>query len=439
MLVGQNDGEDITAYKSPSKPSNSSDESSPQRLVYALFEQPFKNITTDSLDNNSIEKDLKQFVKDNNLVLVNAAYIYTQSPESADIVQRLQRITISFKEDGLLDSLVNTIDHLLGEVEDLLGIHLGLGSSPPKKPKQPKKPASKNEEGFNDDDADFEQNSMNIEERKANILHRVQRITDTFEVNGLLNSVLDIVKQLVGEIEDLLGVGAGTGRNNKGVKKNDDGDLLVGLSEEPVQELARDEMTLDNQRAVMTERLQRIAQVVNRAGLLQPVLDLVNNLLGEVEGILGIGPGRRRGKNNNGNDDREEGSRGLLGNLLGGLLGGLNEEEPVEAIQAAAVVTNNSEETAATVQDQSSMTVERLQRIAAAANEVGLLDPVLDVVRSLLDEIEAALGLNLDMGSGKNEIDEGSLLDVEHPYSGIGQDSEVIENHPRNFRRHARF
>lgn len=412
-VAGQNDGEDITAYKSPSSSSNNStDELPPQRLVYALFEQPSKNITTDSLNSNNIEKDLKQFVKDNNLVLVNAAYIYTQSPEAAAIVERFQRIATTFKEEGLLDSLVGTLDNLLGEVENILGLNLGLGS---KKSRKPKKPTTNKKSGTkvveeDDDDEGFGQDSVEMDEQKADLLERVERIADTFDVTGLVDSVLDTVKQLLGEIEDLIGVGAGTGKNKNNTKGG-----LMGLSEEPVQALPRNEMTLQNQRAVMTDRLQRIAQAVDRAGLLQPVLDLVSNLLGEVEGILGLGSGRRNNDDDDEDDDEEGG-----GGLLSGLLGILNKDQPAKAQDAAA----DAKTVAA--QEQTSIIIGRLQRIAAAANEVGLLDPVLDAVKSLLEEIGEVLGLNLDMG------------DVKRP-SGPGQDSEVIVNHPRNFRRHARF
>lgn len=118
------DGEDVSAYASPKQGQASS---SPQRIVYALFEQPKKNLTSTDFDNVLVSTDLKKFVSENKFKLINAAYVYAQNATEV-IADRLIRIQETFHQAGLLDNVLGTVDGLLEDVEDILDIHVKKGN-----------------------------------------------------------------------------------------------------------------------------------------------------------------------------------------------------------------------------------------------------------------------------------------------------------------------
>jgi hypothetical protein len=109
----------------------------PQRIVYALFEQPKNVFTTAELDETHVQTDLKEFVTANNLKLINAAYIYTQDGEVMS--------EKSFKQSGLLDDILDTVN-------DLLDIDINLGGN--KKNNSGNKKNNNNNRDDDDEDDD---------------------------------------------------------------------------------------------------------------------------------------------------------------------------------------------------------------------------------------------------------------------------------------------
>ncbi|CAO3656205.1 unnamed protein product [Mucor hiemalis] len=371
--AGQNDGEDVTAYKSPVQPSGEK----PQRLLYALFEQPTKNITTTSLNSSNIVKDLKQFVKDNHLTLVNAAYIYTQSGPEA-IVTRLQRIANNFEKAGLLDSLVGTLDHLLDELENILGISVDI--NPTKKPKKSKKTkkAKKVVEPVDDEEDEvdnFDESAKQptaasvvvTNDHKQHTLDRLLIIASMFDESDFLDSVFDVVNSILDEIDAMFSFESGSGDD---ALDKESGNGLGKNSASP-------DYRMQSETAAIANNLQQLAETVERATLLDPVIGAVMSLVDGINALIGLDFSTER------KTDEE----------IGALFGGLSEQP----------VTNNRIAT----QDPNRIIAGRLEELAKTMERATLLDPVLGAVQGIVDEINALIGLDF---SRERKHDDGDLF-----------------------------
>lgn len=99
--TGIEDRHHFTPYQGPTPPAGATD----HRIVYALFEQENKNITIAPLSNR-VNFDIKKFITENKLKIVNAAYIYTQGQE----INREQQVKQDSSAEEIYDDLGNVVD-----------------------------------------------------------------------------------------------------------------------------------------------------------------------------------------------------------------------------------------------------------------------------------------------------------------------------------------